>query len=141
MPFLDFLRNRTQAQQPVAKTSQTPARENAKHMYTREAAQERTSRSPVSGMPEEQKARAMNAAAMLEKASQHIQHDHRAFTEPADAMANQAAMRQNMTGQERTAHGLSPTTWHQGALASDPAPPRTPPKPRTLPRTPPSWER
>jgi hypothetical protein len=141
--FLDFIRNRqTSAQQSVASTQQAQKPETAKQMYTREAANEKVNRTPVERMPEDQRAKAREIGARLDKATHHLNQEVPAVA-PSDGMNNQAAMRQSMTGQERTAPALSPTGGHAGRTPSDTPPVKTPEKarPQTLPRTTPSWER
>jgi len=142
MPFLDFIWNRNK-QQPVAQTSQKPKPETAKQMYTREDAVDRTSRRSIESLPEATKARAREVGALINKATQHMHHQRAQSEQPADAMDNKAAMRQNMTGQEQHSPALSPTSGSSGKTASERQPMNTPSKARekTIQRTPPSWER
>jgi hypothetical protein len=143
MALLDFLKNRNQTQHPVAQTAQRPKPETAKQMYTREAAVEKATQGRVAALPDAQRARALGVGALINKATQHMHESRAQSAQPGDGMDNQAAMRQNMTGQERHSEALSPTGGHMGKTANERRPMNTPSQGRekTLPRTSPSWER
>jgi hypothetical protein len=119
-------------------------------MYTREAAQEKANQTPVDRMPEEQRAKAREVAARLDKATSHNENLAKTPTPaPADAMGNREAMRQNMTGQDKTAPAMSPTSAQSGQPATEKdhsqqqekAPGKQAGRSQTLPRPRPSWER
>lgn len=149
MGLLDWITKRnTGRQQSVAETPQRP--ERAKEMYTREAAQEKTNLKPLDRMPADQLAKVDAIKAKLEKATQHI--DANALTPSPAANGNDSleAARQNMTGQGKHAPALSPTNAHAGKAAhetlpapSQESPSKAPdkPRPQTVPRPQPSWER
>lgn len=152
MAFIDWIKNRNAApQQGGADKSQQQKPETAKQMYAREAAQEKAGKSSVDQMPPEQKAKAQEIGAKMEQATRP---DGPGGNSPAPAggAASPEAMRQNMTGQERSAPALSPTGAHAGKTAQETPsqPAKEPPaktqdtpqsRPQTLPRRGPSWER
>jgi hypothetical protein len=157
MAFLDFMQKRTATQQsPVARTSQeqtpeAPAPQTARQMYAQQSAQEKTP--PLNQMPQDQQARLEAIKTTLQKATQHIDKNAAAPSPaPADSTDSQEAMRQKMTGQDKAAPALSPTSAEAGQRAaelnspSNVTPMKTPEKqvtraPQTVPRRPPSWER
>jgi hypothetical protein len=157
MALLDFMkRDQAPAQQPVAKTQQeqtqeTSAPQTARQMYAQKAAQEKTP--PLNQMPQDQQARLEAIKATLQKATQHIDKNAAAPSPaPADGTDSREAMRQKMTGQDKAAPALSPTSAEAGQRAaelnspSNVTPMKTPEKqvtraPQTVPRRPPSWER
>jgi hypothetical protein len=150
MALLKFLKER---QQQV--NQDKPAQpETAKQMYARQEAQ-RSAQSPMDKMPAEQRAKVDEIKARIERATQHTgQEVSTRQTSPGDTPVTQEAMRQNMTGQDKTAPAMSPTSELAGktslergdAVRPSPTPPRPPqkmtPKPQqTIARRPPSWER
>jgi len=154
MALLDFMNKRKAAQQQsVANKSQEPKPETAKEMYTRQAGQEQTAR-PLDRMPPDQQAKVEGIKASLQKATQHIDKSaHSPSAAPADGNGSREAMRQNMTGQDKTAPALSPTSAQSGTTAEKNTPGQlneTPAKTQekapgraqqTVPRPKPSWER
>lgn len=149
MPFLDFIHNRNASQQQsVAQTSQSQAPENAKQMYARQAAEEKANEKPIDRLPADQRVQVEAIKAKLEKATQHITKDAGSVA-PASSDGSREAMRQNMTGQDKTAPALSPTSAQAGKTAGEKSPANEPAKtqdkptqrPQTMPRPRPSWER
>jgi hypothetical protein len=143
--LLDFIKNRnTSQQQSVANKSQEQKPETAKEMYAREASRDDTNRKPVNEIPEADKAAAKAAGERLDKATQHLREN--APSQPGDSGGSREAVRQNMTGQDKTVPALSPTSAQTGQPATEKPPskePQTPEKGRaqTMPRPRPSWER
>jgi hypothetical protein len=152
MGFLSWVkRSDSGRQQSLPETTKKP--ETAKEMYTRADARDQANRTPMDRMPAEQQLKVDAIKAKLEKATQHI--DPNAQTpSPAtgDGNGSREAMRQNMTGQEKAAAALSPTSAQAGKTPNEnaPAPSTEPPaktqdkavsRPQTVPRPRPSWER
>jgi hypothetical protein len=142
MAFLDWIRNRNQ-QQPVANKPQEQTPETAKQMYTREAAQDEAKRRSLTELPLAVQSRLDGIRETLQRATQY--HDpNGGAAAPVGGMANREALRQNMMGQDRSTPALSPTGMHAGTPDSERISPLITPRverPKTLPRTPPSWER
>jgi hypothetical protein len=154
MALLDFMKNRNASpQQAVAQKAQAQKPETAKEMFTRQAEQDRTAQQPIDRMPTDQQAKVDAIKQRLESATRHISPEQSKEPVPVDNSGSREAMRQNMTGQEKAAPALSPTTAQAGKTAEKggPAPSdergaKSPEKPsarpqQTLPRRPPSWER
>ena len=153
MALLDFIKNRSNAQQTVANKPQAPKLETAKEMYSRQAAQQTANNRPLEQMPPDQREKVDAIKERLEKATQHIDKSAQLPTAaPTDSMDNREALRQNQTGQDKTAPALSPTDHQTGRAVeanahapSNETPAKTPEKPiaraQTLPRPRPSWER
>jgi hypothetical protein len=141
MSFLDFIKNRQQAEQEQASQ---PKPETAKEMYSRQAEQESAGRNAVAQIPDADKAQAKELGARLDKATQHIQQGASSSPEaPADGASSPEPMRQNMTAQDKEAPALSPTSGQRGAVEHEqesPAPSQGS-RPQTIARTTPSWER
>ena len=140
MRLLNWIKNR--GQQPVAEKPQT--RETAKEMYSRQAAQEKAT--PMDRMPPDQQAKVEAIKASLEKATQHIDKSaHAPSSAPADGTGGREAARQNMTGHDKAAPALSPTSAQAAKPPSEKLPGKAPDKPQerpqTVPRPRPSWER
>jgi hypothetical protein len=150
MDLLDYIKNRNASkQQSVAEKPQEQKPETAKEMYTREAAQEKANQNPIDRMPLDQQAKVEAVKGTLERATQHIEKSANAPTSvPADNADNREAMRQNMTGQDKAAPALSPTSAQAGQPVTEKAPSKEPPtktqdqgRAQSLPRPRPSWER
>jgi hypothetical protein len=157
MPFLDFISKNRQTfqQEPVAKKTQEQKPDTAKEMYTRQSAQEKVNQKPREQLPQEQKAELAEVKARLEKATQHIgQNAPASSPSPPDSASTPQPMRQNMTGQDKAAPALSPTSAQAGQPATEKNAPepsnesqaKTPEKAagrtqQTLPRPRASWER
>jgi hypothetical protein len=147
MALLDWMKERSAPRQDAAQGPET-----AKEMYSRQAAEQPANKA-LEQMPPDQKAKVDAIKERLEKATQHIDKNaHSPSTAPTDSIGNREAMRQNMTGQDKTAHALSPTDYRTGRAAEGNAPEqssKSPAKapenstsrPQTLPRPRPSWER
>ena len=139
MSFVDFIRNRAANQQAAAKDAQQPKPDTAKQVEEKAK--------PLDRMPPEQQAKVEEIKARLQKATQHIDKSPAApAPAPADGADSREAMRQKMTGQEKAAPALSPTSAQAGQPASEthsPSPTRqtVTKAPPTVPRRPPSWER
>ena len=153
MAFLDWVKSKSQQQSIVSKSQETKP-ETAKEMYTREAAQEKANLKPLDQMPADQRAKVEAIKATLEKATQHIDKSAQAPSPAAaDGTGNREAVRQNMTGQDRTAPALSPTSAEAGRTGQSNAPTASHEPPantqdkaagrtqQTVPRPRPSWER
>jgi hypothetical protein len=138
MALLDFIKNRNaQTQQPAAENTQAQKPETAKQMYTRQAGEEKATQKPITP---EIKAQADRATAATEKATQHQQ----AYSAPAPEGSTNTAHLQNQNRQDKTQASLSPTDDAKGKTAAQekrPAPEKTPERPQTMARRPPSWER
>jgi hypothetical protein len=156
MAFLDFIQNRKASQQrpAAANTPQTPKPETAKEMYSRQAARETVNPKALEQLSPDQRAKVDAIKERLEKATQHIDKNAQSpASAPSDSMGNREALRQSMTGQDKTAPALSPTSAETGRTAvgnapapSNETPAKTPAKPaerapQTVPRPRPSWER
>jgi hypothetical protein len=153
MSFLDFIKNRNASPQQPAQKAQSQKPETAKEMYTRQAAQDRAAQQPMERMPADQQAKVEATKQRLESATRHVSPAESQAPIPADNSGSREAMRQNMTGQEKVAPALSPTSAQVGKTSEKgvPAPSeergaKGPEKPsqrpqQTLPRRPPSWER
>jgi hypothetical protein len=154
MAFLDFMQNRNAAaQQPAAHKPQPQKPETAREMYSRQAAQQTANQKSLEQMPPDQRAKVDAIKERLENATQHIDKSaHSPAAAPTDSMDNREALRQNQTGQDKTAPALSPTDARTGRTAEGSAPvtpkespSQTPEKSaarsQTLPRPRPSWER
>jgi len=151
MGFLAWIKNRNAVrQQSVSEKPQRP--ESAKEMYARQAALEETKRSSLGRMPPDQQAKVDAIKAKLEQATRHIGPEgENPSPGAADGSASPEPMRQKMTGQDKMAPALSPTSNHAGQPATEknarsgeqPAKTQERAKraPQTLPRRPPSWER
>ena len=154
MALLDFIKNRNNGQQQAAAENTQPQKaETAKEMYTREAAQDKANAKPLDTMPADQQAKALAVKERLEKATQHRESNAPAPSPtPSDSASSPQTGRQNMTGQDRAAPALSPTTEQAGKTKSEvpdksaesPAKSPAPSSDRsqqTMARRPPSWER
>lgn len=153
MALLDFINNRNATQQQPANKSQEQKPETAKEMYTRQAGQDRANEKPLHQMPPNEQAKLESIKATLEKATQHRDHGaHTPGSAQGDSAGNREAVRQNMTGQDKTAPALSPTSVQVGQTTgkdaqapSNESPTKTPDKTdgraQTMPRPRPSWER
>jgi len=154
MAFLDFINKRNASpQQSVARKTQDPKPESAKEMYTRQAAQEKAGPPAMERISAGDQAKVEAIKQKLESASRHISPAQSQAPIPADNSGSREAMRQNMTGQEKAAPALSPTSAQAGKVTEKggPAPSQEraakgPEKAserpqQTLPRRPPSWER
>ena len=149
MGFLGWITKRSAGQQQsVAEKPQRP--ERAKEMYNRQEGLERANRTPLDRMPADQLAKVDAIKAKLEKATQHIDSNTLTPSPAANKDDSREAARQNMTGQEKHAPALSPTSVHDGKTAheksplpSQESPSKTPDKvrPQTVTRPQPSWER
>lgn len=154
MAFLDFIKNR-EGQRPAAEQqSQQQKPENAKEWHARKDAQDVAAQKPVQQLPEADKLQAKELGARLDKATQHIQPNAPAHVPaPADSTSSPEPMRQKMTGQDKTAPDLSPTSAQMGQVGHEKeaaAPsqeqaektqqPTQKPN-QTMARRPPSWER
>jgi hypothetical protein len=105
-------------------------------------------------MSDVEKSRARELGARLDKATQHLRQSAPAQTPtPSDSASGPEPMRQRMTGQDREAPALSPTTAQMGQTAREQeagtpsqeqrpsTPAKTQSRPQTIARTRPSWER
>jgi hypothetical protein len=154
MPFLDFIRNRNASrQQQVAQNTQERKPETARQMYARQGAQETAKLTPLDRLPAEQKAKVDAIKATLEKATQHIgQSVGTPSVSAPDTAGDREAMRQKMAAQDKAAPALTPTGMEAGRTAHDQsrtpanaptpkAPEKASPRPQTVPRPRPSWQR
>jgi hypothetical protein len=156
MALLDFMKDRKAGQQQgVADKSQEQKPQNAKEMYTQQAAQEKATQRPVEQIPEADKAKAREVGQRIEKATQHLQQDAPAQPSvPTDGTGGPEPMRQTMAGQDKSAPSLSPTSAQAGTPATQKSAPSASNEPsakpqeksaqrrqQTVPRPRPSWER
>ena len=137
--LIDWIRNHKAArQQSVAEKPLERKPENAKEMYTREAAQKKASEKPITP---EIKAQADRAAGAIKEGMQQPSQSGPAAPESG---SGPTAQLQKQDGQERTQAALSPTDGAAGKTPSQESPKKlgkTTQRPKTIPRTPPSWER
>src|SRR5580658_11228328 len=118
MAFLDFIKNRQQQSSGEQTQQQKP--ETAKEKYSREAVQEKANKKPLDQMPADQQAKAAAVKERMEKATQHMSQNSAApAAAPADGASSPQPMRQNMTGQDKTAPALSPTSAQRGQTEKD----------------------
>jgi hypothetical protein len=149
MALLDFIKNRiAPKQQPVANKPQEQKLETVHQKQARVDAEDRAKLTPVDSMPADQTAQLGAIRERFEKATGH----HGPAIEPppansAGTMDNREPMRQNMSGQDQSTPALTPTSAETGKTTlenstsrSDQSPAKTP-RPQTLPRPRPSWER
>ncbi len=152
MAFLDFIRKRNAPeQQSIASKVPEQRPETAKKMCTLQS-REKANQKPMDRMPPDQQAKVDSIKATLERATQHVNKSPDApASTPPEGTGSREAMRQNMTGQDKTAPALSPTSAETGQTAEKnaPAPDETPARTQqktpglkqTLSRPRPSWER
>jgi hypothetical protein len=136
MAFLDFIKNRNQ-QQPVAEKSQEQKPENAKQMYTREAAEQKAAEKPITP---EVKAQADKAMGTMREFQQQGSPSQPSVSEGSSPNAHL----QKQDYQDKAQHALSPTDGAAGKTASQEktkAPEKQTERPQTIARRPPSWER
>jgi len=126
MALLDFIKNRQASEKtpaagtPQQQRSDSTKPQTAKEMYTREAANEKTSRNPVERMPEDQRAKAQEIGARLDNATNHLnQNAQTPSPAPADSASSPEASRQNMTNQDKAAPDLSPTSMQAGSTGHE----------------------
>jgi hypothetical protein len=154
MALLDFIKNRDGQRPAAEQQSQQQKPENAREMHVLKDAQDKAALKPVPQMPEAEKLKAQELGARLDKATQHIQQNAPTHTPaPADSTSGPEPMRQNMTGQDKTAPDLSPTSAQMGQVGHEKeaaAPSQeqaektqqpTQQPSQTVARRPPSWER
>ena len=137
--FIEWIKNRNAArQQSVAEKPQERKPETAQEMYTREAAQQRASEKPITP---EIKAQADRAAGAFREGMQRPSQSRPAAPESS---GSPTAQLQKQDGQEKTQAALSPTDGTAGKTPSQEVlkkVEKTTERPKTVPRTPPSWER
>jgi len=139
MGFITWVIHRGKTpQQPVAEKPQERPR-HAKDWHAEKAALEEASRNPIT---REIKADARDAVSAMKRPSEALLNS---VKPPApESGGNPSAHLQKQDRQEKAQAALSPTDGSKGKSASEEKP-KTPEKkterPRTLPRTPPSWER
>jgi len=154
MAFLDFIKNRDGQRPAAEQQSQQQKPENAKEAHILKDAQDKAALKPVQQLPEAEKSQARDLGARLDKATQHIQQNAPVQTPaPTDSTSSPEPMRQNMTGQDKTAPDLSPTSAQMGqvghekeAAAPSQGEAGKTQQPgqqtsQTMARRPPSWER
>ena len=152
MAILDFIKNRRQ--QPEQSQNQKP--ETAKEMYARESVQDKAALKPIDRLPEQPRAELAEVKARLEIGTQHLnQNAQTPAPSQADSTNNSPeAARQMMSGQEKAAPALSPTSGQLGKTANEQAgsspsndvsekarEQSTERTRQTIARRPPSWER
>jgi hypothetical protein len=137
MGFITWIVNKRK--EAPANNAQPQQRETAKQMYTREANTEDRNRNPLTP---EIKAKAAQAVRGMHGQSEALLQ---AVKSPSpESGGSPSAHLQKQDGQEKAQAALSPTDGAKGKSGPEDQP-KTPEKkpdpPRTLPRTPPSWER
>jgi len=116
MAFLDFIKNRG-SQAPAAESQPQP--ETAKQMYTRQAAEEQAAPRPSEMVRPGQQAKAAEAQALFDKATQAPQSPTPPPTPAPEGAANPQPMQQQGIGQERAAPEMSPTSSLASARAQE----------------------
>ena len=154
MAFLDFIKNRQGQQQPAPQPSQQHKPETAKEMYTQQATQDKAAAKALDQIGPEQRAKVEDIKEKMQQATQHLrQNEQPASPAPTDGATGPQPMAQKMTSQDKAAPALSPTSAQAGTRATEqeaPAPSgesqakaqeKSPDRPQTIARRPPSWER
>jgi hypothetical protein len=154
MALLDFIKNRDGQRPAAEQQSQQQKPENAKEWHNRRDAELTAAQKPIREISEVDQSKARELGARLDKATQEIQQNAPASTPaPADSTSSPEPMRQNMTGQEKSAPDLSPTSAQLGQTANEKAA-AAPPQPeaektqqpgpqagQSKTQRPPTWER
>lgn len=119
MSLFDRFTDSQKGQQNVAKAaSEKP--ENTKQQSHRQHTQGNAGNKAFDQLPEEQRKQVDEVKARLEQATKHLSHDASASTpSPSDGANSPEAMRQKMSGQEKTAPDLSPTSMQKGQAAGE----------------------
>lgn len=155
MGLLDFIKNRQGQSQATEQQSQQQRPETAKEMYTRQAAQERASQKPEPQIADAEKSKAKELGGRIDIVAQGTQQIAPAQTPaPQGGASSPEPQRQMMTGQDKVAPPLSPTSAQLGKAAKEqdaPAPSQDAAAKsqersqeqarRTIARTTPSWDR
>jgi hypothetical protein len=143
MAFLDWVKNRGEQQ-----SQQQEKTEISQDVSTRQPSQNLSAKEAVTRLPENIRSEAQQLGGRINRVAENSQADGPAFPQaPADATSNQQPMRQGMSGQDKVAPDMSPTSAQRGVRAEEvegpSAPAQTPAQSpqRTLPRPTPSWER
>lgn len=137
MGFISWIVNKRK-EAPAATPGRRP--ENAKQMYTRQAATEKTP--PVEQIPDKDKGAAKAIGERIDRMTQHLRNQLSEPSGQAGSGESPAAARQNMTGQETPQAALSPTDGRAGTIDGQAKQPEQakPSVKKTLPRPAPSWE-
>jgi hypothetical protein len=153
MAFLDFINNR-QGQRPAAEQQSQQQSQQQKPETTREMNVPQSQKS-VAQIPDSEKSKARELGARIDTLAQNAQQKAPAQTQaPEGGASGPEPQRQMMTGQDKAAPALSPTSAQRGTPATEkdaPAPSqdtssqsteRSQEQTRqTIARRPPSWER
>jgi hypothetical protein len=137
MGFIDWIKNRNAAREQPQKTQERKP-ETAKEMYAREAVQEKAAERLITP---EIKAQAEQAASAIRETGQRPSESAPAVPETG---SSPIAQLQKQDGQENIQTALSPTDGTAGKMPSQERgkkPEKTVERPKTIPRTPPSWDR
>ena len=147
MAFLDFIKNRD-GQRPIAEQQSQQQKPDVSQDVTAKVAQEQSAPRPSELVRPGQQARLAEAQALYSKGTQEMPQPTSApAPAPEGGATNPQPMRQPMTGQERVAPDMSPTSAQASARAEDversSAPTHTPARSQqqTVARPAPSWER
>ena len=147
MAFLDFIKNR-EGQRPAAEQQSQQQKPGVSQEISTRASQEQAAAQPSELVRPAQQARLAEAQALYSKGAEDMPQTTPVPTPaPEGGATNPQPMRQPMTGQERVAPDMSPTSAQASARAQDvegpSAPSQTPAKSQqqTVARPTPSWER
>lgn len=143
MAFLDFIKNRGQQSAEQQSQQQKP---EISHDASRQATQERVAATPTEYVRPEQQGRLAEVQALYNKGTQEASQPIPAPSPaPEDGTTNPQPMRQAMSGQDKAAPDMSPTSAQHGSRAEEvegpSAPTHTPSNRETIARPTPSWER
>ena len=147
MGFLDRFRSGGEKQPAVEQQSQQQKPEVSQDVSTK-ASQEQAVAKPAEYVRPEQRPRLAEAQALYSKGTQEVtQTTSPATAAPEGGTTNPQPMRQVMSGQDKVAPDMSPTSAQRGARAEEvegpSAPAQTPSQTQrqTIARPAPSWER
>ena len=148
MPFLDRFRGSKEQQPVVEQQSQQQPRNEVSRDVSTTRSQEQFAAKPAEYVRPDQQSRLAEAQALYNKGTQEVQQTTPAPTSaPDDGTTNPQPMRQAMSGQDKAAPDLSPTSAQRGVRGVEverpSAPAQTPAQSQrqTIARPAPSWER
>lgn len=143
MALLDFIKNRGEQRPAAEQQSQQQRTDNAKQMYTHEAAQEKANARPVEAMSVEDQAQAKAIGEKMKSIPMEPETPPTSPAAPSSAPAptegtdNQQAMKQLSMAQDKTAPDLSPSSAQMGMKEVDaPAAPSVTPSSTPAPPKP-----
>src|ERR1700722_712794 len=147
MAFIDWIKNRGGQQPAVKQQSRQQQKPEVSQDLSAKPSQEQTAR-PADLVRPEQQSRLAEAQALYRKGTKEISQTTSAPTPaPEGGTTNPQPMRQAMSGQEKVAPDMSPTSAQRSARSEEvegpSAPAQTPSQSQrqTIARPAPSWER